>query len=283
GDPEEYRQVLRPDRAHRIDDLEREPQAVLEGSTVLVGAVVAERGQERVDQVAVRGVDFHDVETGFDRAARRLPEVRGDTVDFGFCESMRRRILRTERDRTRRCRLPAAFIFGNRGAPFPRPSDARLASGVRQLDPGGGALLLYEPGDSRQKLAMLILPDTQVPGRNPSAWLDGGRLGEYESRASDGPASEMDEVPVVGEAIFARILAHGRDCDTITQQDLADRERCEQSTHDLQMPIVRREMRSVFETLRISGSHRHISGTSKNRDPPRCRIMSELPTDNRRL
>ena len=40
--------------------------------------------------------------------------------------------------------------------------------------------------------------------------------------AADGAAAEMDEVPVVGEAVGAGILAHGRDDDAVAEEDIAN-------------------------------------------------------------
>ena len=59
---------LRPYRAHGLGDLERKARAPGEIAAVGIVALVGERGEELVDQVAVRVVDFEDVEAGFQRA-----------------------------------------------------------------------------------------------------------------------------------------------------------------------------------------------------------------------
>ena len=48
----------RPDVAHRRRRPRDEPGAVLERAAVLVGALIAQRRQELVKQIAVRGVDL---------------------------------------------------------------------------------------------------------------------------------------------------------------------------------------------------------------------------------
>ena len=54
------------------------------------------------------------------------------------------------------------------------------------------------------------------------------RFGEHQRRAADRAAAEVHQVPVVGEAILARILAHRRDDDAIAQLDAAQAERRKQ-------------------------------------------------------
>ena len=55
-----------------------------------------------------------------------------------------------------------------------------------------------------------------------------GRLGENECGASDRPAAEMNEMPVVRETVVARILAHRRDHDPIAEVQVAQRQRRKQ-------------------------------------------------------
>ena len=65
--------------SHRLtdgfDDLEREPHAILERTTVLVSALIGERREERARQVAVRTMDEHHVEPCVAKANSRIGEL----------------------------------------------------------------------------------------------------------------------------------------------------------------------------------------------------------------
>ncbi len=51
---------------------------------------------------------------------------------------------------------------------------------------------------------------------------DGGGFGEDRAGATDGAGAEMDQMPVIGEAVFAGVLAHGGDGDSIAEGNIAD-------------------------------------------------------------
>jgi hypothetical protein len=66
--------------------------------------------QELVQQVAVRGVDFQNLEPGCEGAPRGRLERVDDAVDAGFVERDGCRIARLERDRAGRHYRPAALL-----------------------------------------------------------------------------------------------------------------------------------------------------------------------------
>ena len=87
-----------------------------------------------MDQIAVCRVQFDDVESGFERALRRVRERRDDTGDVSQGQRPRRRVGAGERFVRRPDRLPAAVLGCDFGAAVPRPRRARLSTRVRELN-----------------------------------------------------------------------------------------------------------------------------------------------------
>ena len=86
GDADEEGQVLGPRGADGADDFEREADAVFEAAAVFVGAVVGEGREELVEQIAVGGVDFDEVESGGEGAMGGGDEVGDDFFHAGAVE-----------------------------------------------------------------------------------------------------------------------------------------------------------------------------------------------------
>ncbi len=78
---------------------------------------------------------------------------------------------------------------------------------------------------------MFVLPDAMILRRDAAARLHGRRFHDYQRCATHGAASEMDQMPVVCEAVLARVLAHRRDCNAIAESDAANRERSKKCGH----------------------------------------------------
>ena len=64
--------------ADGVNDFERQPGAVFEAAAVVVGALVGERREKLVEQVAVGGVDLDEVEAGL--RARRAAWRKASTM-----------------------------------------------------------------------------------------------------------------------------------------------------------------------------------------------------------
>ena len=84
-----------------------------------------------------------------------------------------------------------------------------------ELSASVGAVLVEEGGDALEVEDVLVFPDAEVAGSDASFRVDGVSLGEDKGSAADSSAAEMDEVPVVGEAVDGGVLAHGRDGDAV--------------------------------------------------------------------
>ena len=66
---------------------------------------------------------------------------------------------------------------------------------------------------------MLVLPDTQVFGRNPAFGRHAGGFRDDQPRSTHGPTAQVDKMPVAGETIDGRVLAHGRNGDPVFELD----------------------------------------------------------------
>jgi hypothetical protein len=76
----------------------------------------------------------------------------------------------------------------------------------------------------RKFFEVRILPDAEVSGTDAAFRQDGDSFGEDGTCSADGARAEMDEMPVIGEAVFTGVLAHGGDGDSIAESNIADLE-----------------------------------------------------------
>ena len=84
-----------------------------------------------------------------------------------------------------------------------------------ELGASVGAVLVQESSDALEGEDVLVFPDAKIAWSDASFRVDGVGFGKDKGGAADGAAAEMDEVPVVGEAVDGGILAHRRDDDPV--------------------------------------------------------------------
>ncbi|GAB3955888.1 hypothetical protein GCM10027614_66530 [Micromonospora vulcania] len=126
GDPGEHRHVLADRGAYRAGHLQRQSHPAGPVAAVRVGAVVAQRREELVQQVAVRGVDLHGGEPGSQRPFGRGGEAVHDAGDGGRVEGVRDPEAGGERLDARRDRRPATLGVRH-------PTGSRPRAGTRML------------------------------------------------------------------------------------------------------------------------------------------------------
>jgi hypothetical protein len=89
-------------------------------------------------------------------------------------------------------------------------------------DSGDAALRMNEFRNARERLDVGFAPKSQILRADPSLRQNSGSFGHNQRGSADCAASEMNEMPIRGQAVFAGVLAHGRDGDAIRKTDIAD-------------------------------------------------------------
>src|SRR5207245_5337717 len=99
--------------------------------------------------------------------------------------------------------FPTSVGFGNCARTFPWATGARFAAGVGQLHSGYASLFMNKTNNSTQHLDVLVAPDTEILGTDPSLGKNAGCLGQHQSGATYRATPEMNEMPVVSVSVTA--------------------------------------------------------------------------------
>src|SRR5450759_4242087 len=153
---------------HGSGDPDGEARAIFEGAAIGVGPAVRERGQELVEEIAVRRVNLDDLEASVNAAPGRRDERVHDAVQVVGRHLAGRTKALVERDRAGAERRPCAFVRRQRTATFPRHLRRRLAARVGELDPGHGAPGHDEIRDARKGAHLRVVPEARIAGRDPA-------------------------------------------------------------------------------------------------------------------
>src|SRR5258708_8850510 len=98
-------------------------------------------------------------------------------------------------------RLPRAFRGCERLSARPRLVARSLATGVRDLDRGNGALLADEVRDRLPRFRMSLGPDAGIPWRDSPLRSDRARFHAQQHGASHPAAAEAHEKPFGGHRV----------------------------------------------------------------------------------
>jgi hypothetical protein len=95
------------------------------------------------------------------------------------------------------------------------PSDPR-----GPIDAGNSALAVDELSDARQRLDLLVFPESKAARGDAPVRGYCGRLDHHQSGPADGgAAAQMDQMPVMGKAILGGIVAHRRHGDAVAERE----------------------------------------------------------------
>ena len=232
-DARPHRQARREGLAHGLEHLERKTHAVGQAAAVFVVALVGDRREELVQQVAVRGVNFHAVQAQPRSAQRRRGKLGAHALQTIAVER-RRCVFRGRMRHRRRChRLPGAGLAcANLLPAHPRRAGRGLAPGVGQLHADPDRRMRPQ---CRQHVRQAGLVDVAVKTQIPCCDAPLGRhrrgLQDQQPGARQRQVPEVHQVPVTRRAVDGRVLAHRRDDDAVVQAQVADLQRLEQLAH----------------------------------------------------
>ncbi|CAB4907363.1 unannotated protein [freshwater metagenome] len=237
GDAHGHRHPARDDLADGVEDLQREAQPVRQAPAVGVGALVGGRGQERRQQVAVRGVHLDQVEPGVDRPAGRGGEVGDRGVQVGAGGFAGHVAARAVGQRAGPDDLPVAGLQRLVDA-LPHELGGALAPRVPDLDADlGRRPLVHEPGHPGPGVALLVGPQPGAAQGDPGLRGHAGHLGHHQAGAAQGLAAQVHQVELTGHALLGDVHVHGRQHDPVGQLQPADPDRLEHGRGGLAVPV----------------------------------------------
>ncbi|MNJ17398.1 hypothetical protein D3C77_116760 [compost metagenome] len=102
---------------------------------------------------------------------------------------------------------------------------------MRQLNAGNGALSNNETGNTLQRRDLRVIPQPEILGGDAPVGGNRRGLGEDQPGTAHRAAAQVDQVPVIGQAIDTGVLAHGRNGNTVGQGQVAQGIGCKQQTH----------------------------------------------------
>ncbi len=162
-EPDEHGHILTDGGPHGLIRLDEQPGTAGKVTAVAVGALVRQRGEEGMEEVAVGGMEFDEVEADPDRPLGRRREG-GDHLGDVLLRHLRRLGVAGVGDRAGPERLPAALGRGNGAARIALEGTvrARLPTGMGELHADDRALRVDEVDDRRPRLGVLVAPDPRV-------------------------------------------------------------------------------------------------------------------------
>ena len=165
--PDAHRHGVAHCLADRLKDFQRIAHSVLQRTAVLVAALVAERREKLVQQIAVGGVQFNQLKAQPLGAQRAGDEGRFDARQIGMAQFSGSAIAIVKRHGGRGDGLPATIVERQLMASLPRGGAGCLASGMTQLDPQTDR----RPGPNifdyaAQGVFGFIIPQPQIPRRD---------------------------------------------------------------------------------------------------------------------
>ncbi len=216
--------------AHRLEHLEGEAHPVLEAAAVVVAALVGQRREELVQQVAMRGMDLRRLDAETRGPPRGGGEPVADALHVLAVEHARRDLALGMGERRRGLGQPAAGrIRRHLVAAAPWRLARGLAAGMGDLDAERHRRVVpHRVEDLGQRPLGAVVPQPEISVGDPRLRRHRRRLQGQEPGARHRELAEMHHVPVGGLAVAGRILAHRGDDDAVLQLQAVEAQGLEQ-------------------------------------------------------
>ena len=208
GDAHGERLLRGPGPADPVEHFERIAEAILQRSSVIVGAVVGEGGEKAREEISMGAVKFEKVEARLPRAPRGLGEMALD-LRHVLGGHLAGSVLGLRPGNGRRRQQIPGFLGREGVVALPLQRGSALAARVAELNadlrPG---VPVDELDDLLPGLDLLVVVEPGAAESDPAARRDVGHFRHHQARATDGPTGEVDQMPVVGHPVHRGILAH---------------------------------------------------------------------------
>ena len=184
-------------------------------------------------QIAVRVVDFDDIEACFERALGCVGPARLEHRHVGDGKLSRDDVACRHRLGRGRNRVPLFVatrqVLGRqRPVAVPGPLHGAFAPCMCDLNAGHNALRLHEGGNALQGGHVRRRPQAEIAVGDATLFRDGSSLNEYATRTTQHQAAPMGKMKILGDAGDGRIGGHRRDDDPVLESHVLDGDRCEE-------------------------------------------------------
>ena len=177
----------------------------MEGAAIPIRAMIRKRREEFVQQITMRRVQFQHVEAGRPRPLRGRNEILLDLRDSRGIQFIGLGILGAESIRAggHRAMRPATLGVCRDMLFHPRPGHARLSARMRQLHARQRFLTMNKVNNLAQLDHVFVAVDAQILRCDAPFRRDGGRFENHQRSPADSPRTQVDQMPLIREAVHA--------------------------------------------------------------------------------
>src|SRR6266481_59533 len=152
----------------------------------------------------MRAVDFDQLCAHIFCPSGGCGKRRNNRRNLGLGKFVWRLVTRAERDGAgSRNGAPSPLADRKGLTAFERSGGTGLASGMRELNAGNGALPGNKSKDWLKRFRMSVTPQAKIVGADATLRCYTGGLGDHRGSASNSPAAKVYQMPVIGQTVLA--------------------------------------------------------------------------------